>query len=147
MASLECHIHLLQGRNLSVKDRDSSDPFVRIYLDDGGVDRVARTFDGDGADCLFQSRAKSRTVNPKYNEKFRHTIHDPNVISKVKAGTSSTCYFVFSIFDEDGMHGEDAMGRIRIPISLEGSTAAEWYPVEEGGQGELQVKLEVFKLD
>ena len=142
MPSLECHLHLLQGRNLSVKDQDSSDPFVRIYLDDA-TNTSAATFDGDGADCLFQSRSKSKTTNPKFNEHFRHSIiHDDGTTS------SSSYTFVLSIFDEDGMHGEDAMGRVRIPIALTGSTAtAEWYPVQDGGQGELQVKLQVEKIN
>lgn len=139
---------------MSVKDRTSSDPFVRIYLDDGGQ-TTATTSDyfDDDKNCLFQSRSKSKTVNPKFNETFRHTLRDPDLVNRITASANDEipcCWFVLKLFDEDGMHGEDAMGQVRIPIVIrndddddDDATRYQWYAVEEGGQGELQVKLQV----
>ena len=143
MPTIDCRLHLLQGRNLSIKDRTSSDPFVRLYLDDGSS---SCSFDSDDG-CLFQSRAKSQTVDPKFNEKFHTTLTDASVVDRVISGGAVS--FVLSIFDEDGMHGEDGMGFVRVPITTESSDEAtlQWYPVEGGGQGELQVKLEVVVVD
>ena len=145
---LECHLHLLQGRNPSIKDRTSSDPFVRIYLDDGTKASRSSTFDGEGADCLYQSRSKSKTVDPKWNEHFRHTISDPAVVERLVGGQG---HLVLSLFDDDGMHGEDAMGRVRIPVQVVAAASkdemvATWYPVSEGGQGEVQAKLQVVAV-
>lgn len=128
---------------MSIRDRTSSDPFVRIYLDDG---TGTATCEGDGADCLYQSRSKSKTINPKFNEHFRHVITDPRVVQEASSA-STPCHFVLKIWDEDGMHGEDAMGQVRIPIVITNNNEAtvKWYPVQEGGQGELEVKVEIIK--
>jgi len=141
-SSLDCQLHLLQGRNFSVKDRTTSDPFVRIYL--GTL--------ADEDDYLFQSRSKSQTIHPKFNEKFRHTITEPDVVERVMNKEQDAC-FVLKIYDEDGMHGEDAMGYVQVPIVVATSTGSDnepaigqWYPVQDG-QGELQVKLQVTVVD
>jgi len=132
--SLDCHLHILQGRNLTVMDRTSSDPFVRVYFMDAAADD----------DYLFQSRSKSQTVNPKFNEKFHHTITDPQIVARVQMqkDKSESCYFVLRLYDEDGMYGEDAMGFVKVPLVVNNDPTCEWYPVQEG-QGELQVKLQV----
>jgi len=127
-------IHLLQGRNLAVKDRNSSDPFVRIY---------AKESDGI-EDYLFQSRSKSATLNPKFNEKYDYTLQNAEV--------ESTAYVMLRLFDDDAMHGEDPLGTVRLPLKLDTTTESEWYPVEKGegefacenASGELQIKLEML---
>uniref|UniRef100_A0A7S3P819 C2 domain-containing protein n=1 Tax=Amphora coffeiformis TaxID=265554 RepID=A0A7S3P819_9STRA len=141
-SSLDCHLHLLQGRNLSVQDLTSSDPFVRVYL---GSNNQA-----DNDDYLFQSRSKSQTVNPKFNEKFRITITDPDLVARIlQSNDGAGGSFLLRIYDEDGMHGEDSMGYVQVPIIVDSNnneesttTTCEWYAVQDG-QGELQVKLQV----
>jgi len=153
--SLDCHLHLLQGRNLSVRDRASSDPFVRVFLNKNNGNQVPAD---DDDDYLFQSRSKSQTVDPKFNEKFRTSITDPEMVARILetrdgGGTGGGGSFVLRIYDEDGMHGEDSMGYVQVPITFDKSTTTttttttcEWYPVQDG-QGELQVKLQVTVVE
>lgn len=92
-------------------------------------------------DYLFQSRSKSETLNPKFNEKYDYTMQD--------AGQGETNYVVLRLFDDDAMHGEDTMGTVRLPLKP-AMTESHWYPVEKGegefacenASGELQVKVE-----
>ena len=89
-------------------------------------------------------------MNPKFNEKFRHAVTDASVVTRVVEGQAPVPSFVLSIFDDDGMHGEDGMGQLRIPLVLTTSSEPatfKWYTVQGGGQGELQVKLEVVLVD
>jgi Ca2+-dependent lipid-binding protein len=136
--TLTFHINLLQGRNLAVKDRHSSDPFVRFYANDAANDD----------DYLFQSRSKSETLNPKFNETFEYTLQGSQADHVTQGGTVN---LILRLFDDDGMHGEDPLGTVHLPLKLDMSSSAQWYPVEKGegeyvcanASGELNVKVTV----
>lgn len=136
MPRVKAFIHLLQGRSLAVKDRGSSDPFVRIY---------ANATDG-ADDYIWQSRSKSQTLDPKWNDKFTHILEGSLAEQLIQGGT---IHLICRVMDDDGMHGEDAMGTTLLPIKL--GSSCEWYKVEKGegefacanATGEIQIKLEV----
>jgi Ca2+-dependent lipid-binding protein len=139
MPQVKVHLHLLQGRGLAVKDVQSSDPFVRIYEDGTlGID-----------DYLFQSRCKSETVHPKFNEKFQFYLNATNTERILRGDLVN---IVLCVFDDDAMHGEDPLGTVRIPLKLDMSTPDannEWYTIEAGegdfccekASGELNVRI------
>jgi Ca2+-dependent lipid-binding protein len=104
-------IHILRAKDLTIKDLNSSDPFVRVY-----------TGTETGDDYAFQSKCKSKTTSPTFNEKFRYTV------------TGDVKQVIFRIFDDDGMHGEDPMGTVVVPIHV-GMDDTGWYPVTPGEGG------------
>jgi hypothetical protein len=128
MTTVTVAVHILKGKDLVVKDLNSSDPFVRIYKKES-----------DGLeDYMFQSRCKGKTLNPSFNEKYRYM-----------ADLDSTPSVVFRLFDDDAIHGEDPMGTVIVPLEI-GETN-QLYPVTTGSsdffcsdaKGELQVKITV----
>jgi Ca2+-dependent lipid-binding protein len=120
-------IHIMRAKELTIKDVNSSDPFVRVY-----------TGTETGDDYAFQSKCKSKTTSPAFNDKFRYTV------------TGNVKQVIFRIFDDDGMHGEDNMGTVVVPIHV-GMDETGWYPVAPGegdffcsnASGELHVKITV----
>lgn len=55
-------VHILKGKDLVIKDVNSSDPFVRIYKNES-----------DGMeDYVFQSKCKTKTLDPQFNDKYRY---------------------------------------------------------------------------
>ena len=55
-------VHILKAKDLVIKDVNSSDPFVRIYKKESdGVE-----------DYVFQSKCKTKTLEPTFNDKYRY---------------------------------------------------------------------------
>jgi hypothetical protein len=124
MANVTVHIHILWGHNLAIKDLQSSDPFVRVYA--SKKDKLE--------DYLFQSKCKSKTSDPSFNDRFKYSL---NAIDEEKlVNGDDGMNAVLCIFDDDGMHGEDPMGMVIIPLTLKMVEAAVWYPVGKG-EGEF----------
>lgn len=144
MPAVLFHLHLLQGRNLAKGDYSTSDPFVRIYESDDGI-TIAPGSKLD-SDYLFQSRCKSDTLNPKFNQEFTYTPQDTKLDQVLRGGT---IYLLLGVFDDDEMHGEDPLGAVKLALQLDMAGAAEWYPVEKGygdlfcenASGELSIKV------
>jgi hypothetical protein len=144
MTNVTIHIHILQGRNLAIKDLQSSDPFVRVYANE--KDELE--------DYLFQSKCKSKTSDPSFNDKFKYSLNNATDAEKLVKGDNGV-NAILRIFDDDGMHGEDPMGTVIIPLTLKMADAAVWYPVNKGegefvcnnASGELNVKITVETLE
>lgn len=141
MPTVKVFINLLQGRSLTPKDRTSSDPFVRIY----------ESANDKADDYLWQSRSKSKTLDPKWNDKFTHIVEGP-LAEQIIQG-DETAKLVCIVMDDDGMHGEDPMGTVLLPLRL--GESCEWYKVEVGqgefacgnATGEIQIKVEAVVMD
>ena len=135
MADVIVHVHILRGRNLAIKDLQSSDPFVRVYAN------------GDD-DYMFQSKCKSETTDPSFNDKFTYSLNATDAEKLVKGDDGVNV--ILRVFDDDAMHGEDPMGTVVVPLKL-GMAEAVWYPVGKGegefvcdkASGELHVKITV----
>lgn len=147
MPAVIFHLHLLQGRNLAKGDYSTSDPFVRIFESDDGT--TIPTGSKLDRDYLFQSRCKSDTLNPKFNEKFTYIPKDDAKLDQVLRG--GTIHLLLGVFDDDEMHGEDPLGIVKLALQLDMAGTAEWYPVEKGegdffcekASGELSIKVSV----
>jgi Ca2+-dependent lipid-binding protein len=91
--------------------------------------------DNQGDDYLFQSKCKSKTVEPSFNDKFNFALTSEDTEAIKNGGTVE---LILRVFDDDGMHGEDAMGTVVIPLSSTlHSESSEWYPVGPGS-GEFE---------
>lgn len=104
-------------------------------------------------DYLFQSKCKSETVNPKFNEKFQFHLNEANTESILRGDLVN---LVLRVFDDDAIHGEDPLGTVRIPLKMDMSSASsEWYAIEPGegefycekASGEINVKISLEQVN
>jgi hypothetical protein len=81
-------------------------------------------------DYLFQSKCKSKTLDPAFNDRFNYSLNAIDAEKLVNGDDGVNA--VLRNFDDDGMHGEDPMGTVIIPLTLKMAEAAVWHPVGKG---------------
>ncbi|KYO28716.1 extended synaptotagmin-1 [Alligator mississippiensis] len=116
-------VHLLAARALSSKDRlmkglieGKSDPYALL--------RVGTQ--------LGTSRVIDNSLNPVWNEIYEFMVHEvPGQELEVE------------LFDKDPDE-DDKLGRMKLDFGevLRARVMDEWFPLQEGGQGQLHLRLE-----
>mmetsp|Transcript_126207 Transcript_126207/g.188321 ORF Transcript_126207/g.188321 Transcript_126207/m.188321 type:complete len:195 (+) Transcript_126207:179-763(+) len=132
-------VTILQGSGLVAKDRNllgrktSSDPYVECFSTYNKIGDP-KTY----GRLVGKTETKYKTLEPVYN----HTFSD------IDFAYCHSAVIQLRVYDEDKMSEPDAMGTVKIPISMANdSDTTKWYEIPKdsakNASGKLQVRLYV----
>eukprot|EP01095_Lingulamoeba_sp_RSL-Kostka_P016011 TRINITY_DN760_c0_g1_i1.p1 TRINITY_DN760_c0_g1~~TRINITY_DN760_c0_g1_i1.p1 ORF type:complete len:264 (-),score=76.96 TRINITY_DN760_c0_g1_i1:147-938(-) len=113
-------IHLIEGKNLVIKDIKSSDPYCIVKL---------------GAQTR-KSERKDSTLNPKWDEKIQFNMPMVDKILKI------------TVMDYDKISKDDFMGDCEVDLSdlVEGTTKEFLVDLQNVKKGKIRLSAELFSL-
>ncbi|XP_065431964.1 LOW QUALITY PROTEIN: extended synaptotagmin-1 [Chrysemys picta bellii] len=120
-------VHLREAKDLQSKDK-----YVRGLIE-GKSDPYALVRVGTQ---LFTSRVVDESLNPTWNETYEFVVHEvPGQELEVE------------LFDKDPDQ-DDFLGRMKLDFGevLQARVLEEWFPLQDGGQGQLHLRLEWLTL-
>uniref|UniRef100_A0A8C8SLZ6 Extended synaptotagmin-1 n=1 Tax=Pelusios castaneus TaxID=367368 RepID=A0A8C8SLZ6_9SAUR len=120
-------VHLLEARDLQSKDK-----YVKGLIE-GKSDPYALVRVGTQ---VCTSRVVDETLNPKWNETYEFVVHEvPGQELEVE------------LFDKDPDQ-DDFLGRMKLDFGevLQARVLEEWFPLQDGGRGQLRLRLEWLTL-
>ncbi|XP_075758025.1 extended synaptotagmin-1 [Pelodiscus sinensis] len=120
-------VHLLEAKNLQSKDK-----YVKGLIE-GKSDPYALARVGTQ---VFTSKVIDENLNPVWNETYEFVVHEvPGQELEVE------------LFDKDPDQ-DDFLGRMKLDFGevLQARVLEEWFPLQDGGQGQLHLRLEWLSL-
>ncbi|XP_044851381.1 extended synaptotagmin-1 isoform X1 [Mauremys mutica] len=120
-------VHLREARDLQSKDK-----YVKGLIE-GKSDPYALVRVGTQ---VFTSRVIDENLNPTWNETYEFVVHEvPGQELEVE------------LFDKDPDQ-DDFLGRMKLDFGevLRARVLEEWFPLQDGGRGQLHLRLEWLKL-
>ena len=120
------HVHVIECRDLVIKDITSSDPYCILSI----------------GNQVNKTKTQYKTLTPKYNEHFTYSWDGCDRL-------------LIEIFDKDELTKDDHMGKVTVDLSPllreRDSTIQEWFQVmhrkkEEKRQGEIKLAISFMQI-